>query len=99
MIPRARAMDLIRSVRRRLPPAHLEAAVAVADMRFTPATPKFTTDVITGTVPAGGHAVTSVDNEPEGNIASPSQIGLLLLYRDARREAETIAVSVGGSGS
>jgi minor extracellular serine protease Vpr len=71
----------------------------VADMRFTPATPKFTTDVITGTVPAGGHAVTSVDNEPAGNIASPSQIGLLLLYRDASREAETIAVSLGGSGS
>jgi hypothetical protein len=70
---------------------------AVRGMLFTPATPKFTTDgLITGTVAAGGDFPISVDDDPAGNAASPSQSGLLLLHRDAATEAETIDVSVRG---
>ncbi len=65
----------------------------VENMVFTPDTPRFTTSGIeTGTVaPRSGGAI-DVDEVDGGAHASPSQSGLLLLYRDARVEAEAISV-------
>jgi len=66
---------------------------AIENMVFTPATPKFvTSDPPVDGVPARSGTLLKVDDVAGGNVASPSQSGLLLMYRDARVEAETIAV-------
>jgi len=67
---------------------------AIEDMTFTLGTPRFFATGVPASVPAGGSAVLTVDDVPGGETASPSQSGLLLLYRDAHknREADTISV-------
>jgi subtilisin family serine protease len=70
------------------------ATDAIEGMVFTPGTPKFTTAVQDGSLaPYSGGSIT-VDDVEGGADASPSQSGLLLLYRDAKIEAETISVKV-----
>jgi hypothetical protein len=71
-----------------------EPTDSVAGMVFTPAIPKFTTTIDTGTVTPFNSGLISVDDVNGGATASPSQSGLLLLYRDARIEAETVSVKV-----
>jgi hypothetical protein len=71
-----------------------KATDAVRGMVFTPATPKFTTSFVQGAVDPWSSRTIIVDDVPTGATASPSQSGLLLMYRDARTEAETVYVSV-----
>jgi hypothetical protein len=72
-----------------------EPTDVIEGMQFTPATPKFTTGGIdTGTVSPFSGGVINVDDVAGGATASPSQSGLLVLYRDAKVEAEAITVTV-----
>lgn len=68
---------------------------AIENMTYTPGTPRFVaTGVPTGGIPAGGSSTLAVQEVAGGATASPSQTGLLLLYRDAplKQEAEIINV-------
>ena len=69
---------------------------AIEDMTYTLGTPSF--DVAGGmswVVPAGGKGSLSVSAVAGGAAASPSQTGLLLLYRDSKpgQEAEAIKLA------
>lgn len=69
----------------------------IEDMVYTPGFPRFfVPDAPANGVPAGRHSVLTVEHIPEGDAASPSQTGLLLMYRDApaNREAEAVKVNV-----
>ena len=63
-------------------------------MEFTAGTPRFQVGEATLTVRSGGQAEIAVAPVEGGRQASPSQRGLLLLYRDGllKKEAETIRV-------
>lgn len=64
---------------------------SIEGMTFTLGTPRFTAAGLS--VPAGGRATLTVSEVPGGASASPSQKGLLLMYRDATsREAQAISV-------
>ena len=69
---------------------------AITDMTYTLGTPAF---AVTGgssfLLPAGQKGSVNVSAVPGGSQASPSQSGLLLLYRDSKpnREADTIKLS------
>jgi hypothetical protein len=75
---------------------------AIEGMTYTASTPKFTGSGIPVTgVPAGGSSTLSIQSVAGGAAASPSQTGLLLLYRDATStgnqvlsEGEANAISV-----
>ncbi|HEX9488165.1 MAG TPA: hypothetical protein VF994_15010 [Myxococcales bacterium] len=64
----------------------------IENMTVTLAAPRFTGSGLPDTgVPAGGRATLTVTEVAANASASPSQKGLLLLYRDAaKREAQTI---------
>jgi len=66
---------------------------AIENMTFSFASPRFVGSGVPATgVPARGRATLTVSEVDGGAAASPSQKGLLLLYRDAsHREAQTIA--------
>jgi subtilisin family serine protease len=66
---------------------------AVENMTVTLGTPRYTPLGATS-VPVGGTVNVPVQEVPGGAAASPSQSGLLLLYRDARakQEAQTITI-------
>jgi len=76
---------------------------AIEGMTFTAGTPRFTgTGIPAAGVPAGGASTLTVQSVAGGAAASPSQTGLLMLYRDARgkggpdtskQEADTLLVS------
>ncbi|MEP7246545.1 MAG: S8 family serine peptidase [Gammaproteobacteria bacterium] len=67
----------------------------IEGMVFTPGKPKYvTSDPPEDGVPPFSLRFLSVDDVAGGAEASPSQSGLLLLYRDARQEAQTISVKV-----
>ena len=58
---------------------------AIENMTYTPSTPRFVGSGVPATgVPAGGSSTLTVQSVPGGDVSSPSQIGLLLLYRDAK---------------
>jgi subtilisin family serine protease len=75
---------------------------SIGTMTHTLATPKFTGSGLPAVIPAKGKAKLNVASVPGGDLASPSQTGFLLLYRDAegvtrfnsRNEADTIEVEV-----
>ena len=71
-----------------------DATDAIEGMEFTPALPRFTTRTATGAVGPLGRGVLQIGAVASGVEASPSQTGLLLLYRDAQVEAEAIPVKV-----
>ncbi len=69
---------------------------SIVGMTYTPSTPRFTASGIPPTgVPVGGSSTLNIQAVPGGDVASPSQQGILLMYRDARtqREADAIFVS------
>jgi hypothetical protein len=64
-------------------------------MTYTPSTPRYiATGVPAAGVPAGGSSTLSIEAVPGGDVASPSQSGILLMYRDgnSKHEADTIEV-------
>jgi subtilisin family serine protease len=68
---------------------------SILGLTYTPSTPRFMGSGVPGTgVPAGGRSTLTIRTVPGGDVASPSQTGLLLMYRDAqtRREADTITI-------
>ena len=74
---------------------------AIEGMTFTAGTPRYATTDVEGSVPAGGQFPLGIAAVPGGAAASPSQSGLLLMYRDAmgktrkdagRYEAQAIEV-------
>jgi subtilisin family serine protease len=70
---------------------------AIENMTFSFAQPRFAASGVPASVPAGGSATFAVTTVTGGDTASPSQKGLLLLYRDAARsEAQGLEVETQG---
>jgi subtilisin family serine protease len=68
---------------------------AITGMTYTLGTPRyFGSGIPAAGVPAGGSSSLSISAVPGGDVASPSQTGLLLMYRDARTQREADAVTV-----
>ena len=67
---------------------------SIENMTFSFAAPRFTASGVPDAgVPAQGRATLTVTENPNGATASPSQAGLLLMYRDAARlEAQGVRV-------
>jgi len=66
---------------------------AIENMTFSFQTPRFTASGVPASVPVGGSATFTVNAVTGGDAASPSQKGMLLLYRDAaRNEAQALEV-------
>lgn len=64
-------------------------------MTYTLATPRYVASGVPATgVPVGGSSTLTVNAVTGGDVASPSQTGLLLLYRDARPRQEADALTV-----
>lgn len=69
---------------------------AITDMTYTLGMPRyFGSGIPAAGVPAGGSSTLAISAITGGDVASPSQSGLLLMYRDGRtqREADQITVS------
>jgi hypothetical protein len=68
---------------------------AIEEMTFTPGLPRFVASGVPSTgVPVGGTSTLTVQEVPGGDAASPSQKGLLLLYRDALPGKESSVILV-----
>jgi subtilisin family serine protease len=68
---------------------------AVAGMTYTASMPRYVGSGIPGTgVPAGGSSTLTITAVPGGDVASPSQSGLLLMYRDAKIQRQADAIKV-----
>jgi hypothetical protein len=68
---------------------------AIVGMTYTAGTPRYVGSGIPSTgVPAGGSSTLTIQAVPGGDVASPSQTGLLLMYRDARPQREADAITV-----
>ena len=66
---------------------------SIENMIFTPGVPRFVGSGIPAAgVPAGGASTLVIDEIPGGDVASPSQTGLLLMKRDSKNEADAIRV-------
>ena len=67
----------------------------IEGMTYTLGTPKFFgAGVPASGVPAGGVSTLSISAIPGGDVASPSQTGLLLMLRDSKSQQEAIPVIV-----
>ena len=67
---------------------------AIEGMTYTLATPRYYVDNDAPVVPVGGSTKLSISAMPGGATASPSQTGLLLMYRDAKPKAEASTILV-----
>jgi subtilisin family serine protease len=68
---------------------------SIEGMTYTLATPRFVVSGVPASgVPAGGSSTLTISAVPGGDAASPSQTGVLLLYRDARPRKEADALKV-----
>jgi hypothetical protein len=67
---------------------------AITGMTYTAGTPRYYPDNYTPVVPQGGSVTLGINALPGGDVASPSQSGLLLMYRDAREQREADAIKV-----
>lgn len=67
---------------------------AIEGMTYTPSRPRWAASETTLEVPAQGAGVLGVTAVGGGAQASPSQTGLLLLYRDSDPRLESLAVTV-----
>jgi hypothetical protein len=66
----------------------------IGPMVFTPGTLKYTLGAWPGSVAPGAGAVVTVNRNPAGDAASPSQSGLLFLYTHGRKGRESDAVTI-----
>ena len=68
---------------------------AIQGMTYTLGTPRFFGSGIPAAgVPAGGGSTLGISAVPGGDVASPSQTGLLLMYRDSKTEREASSIVV-----
>jgi len=68
---------------------------AIVGMTYTAGTPRYVgSGVPASGVPAGGSSTLSIAAVPGGDVASPSQTGLLKMYRDSRTQREADAIQV-----
>ncbi len=68
---------------------------AIQGMTYTLGTPRFFGSGIPAAgVPAGGSSTLAISAVPGGDAASPSQTGLLLMYRDSKTEREASQIIV-----
>lgn len=67
---------------------------AIENIVYTPGLPKFAAAPSSGSLAPGGSAAVTVFSPPGGAAASPSQSGLLILYRDALSGQEASIVPV-----
>jgi hypothetical protein len=68
---------------------------AIEGMTYTLGTPRFFgSGVPASGVPAGGSSTLTIDAIPGGDVASPSQTGLLLMLRDSKSEKEASQITV-----
>jgi subtilisin family serine protease len=68
---------------------------AIVNMTYTPSMPRFTASGVPASgVPVGGTSMLTIQSVPGGDAASPSQTGILLLYRDARTQHAADAIVV-----
>jgi len=68
---------------------------AIVGLTYTPSTPRFAVSDIPATgVPVGGSSTLTIQAVPGGDVASPSQTGILLMYRDAETTHEADAIDV-----
>ena len=68
---------------------------AIEGMTYTLGKPRFVgSGIPTAGVPAGGSSTLTIDAVTGGDAASPSQTGLLLMYRDSATEREASAIAV-----
>jgi len=68
---------------------------AITGMTYTAGAPRFYPNNYAPVVPQGGSTTLNISAFPGGDTTSPSQLGLLLMYRDARqqREADPIFIT------
>lgn len=68
---------------------------AIEGLTYTPDTPRFVAfGVPISGVPVGGNSTLTIQAVPGGNVASPSQTGILLMYRDGKVKQEADAIRV-----
>jgi subtilisin family serine protease len=68
---------------------------SITNMTYTPATPRFKASGVPATgVPIGATSTLTIQSVPNGDTASPSQTGILLLYRDPGTQNEADAIIV-----
>jgi minor extracellular serine protease Vpr len=66
---------------------------AIEGMTYTLGSPRFAVSSL-AVVPVGGTVDLAVTANPDGELKSPSQSGLLLMYKDAREQRESDAIYV-----
>jgi minor extracellular serine protease Vpr len=72
-----------------------ELTDAIEGMTYTPSTPRFPASGVPAlSVPVGGSSVLNIQAVTGGAVASPSQTGILLMYRDGRTQREADAIKV-----
>lgn len=68
---------------------------AIEGITYTLGTPRFFGSGLPAAgVPAGGVSTLTIDAIPGGDVASPSQTGLLLMYRDSKSNQEASSIIV-----
>jgi subtilisin family serine protease len=68
---------------------------AIEGMTYTLGTPRYVGSGVPGTgVPAGGSSTLTINAIPGGDVASPSQTGLLLMLRDSKTQQEASSILV-----
>jgi hypothetical protein len=72
-----------------------ELTDAIENMTYTPGTPRYAASGIPAAgVPVGGSSTLNIQAVPGGDVASLSQKGVLLMYRDGRTQREADAINV-----
>ena len=67
---------------------------SITGMTYTADAPRYSPDDYVPVVPMGGSTTLNISALPGGDTASPSQLGLLLMYRDARQQREADAIFI-----
>ncbi len=67
---------------------------AIEGMTYTAGAPRYYPNYYALVVPQGGSTTLTISALPGGDTASPSQLGLLLMYRDARQQREADAIFI-----
>jgi subtilisin family serine protease len=67
---------------------------SITGMTYTAGAPRYYPDNYAPVVPQGGSTTLNIFTLSGGDTASPSQLGLLLMYRDARQQREADAIFI-----